>query len=232
MICKNCGNFIPPESFYCTRCGKKSACAAKETLNRFKANNIVQGILLNPYEFSLFVASTLIFIFTLTHWIKISPDFITLTSVFEAVPFFAGLSEMPQIIRNDYSILDIVNLFFTMFSSLSGVWVLPFFALFLLVAGFSILLSNALFVIFLHSNSKHINLLGKLAYLISMAAALTPFLVSFLLNSYVTSQLKEVNFPVALLDVRLFSVTISPCIIIVLCIAGLVLLKKIKKKGD
>ncbi len=232
MTCKNCGNFIPENSAYCTRCGRKAESFRDATLKRLNENKLIAEVKKSPYEVALFAISALIFIFSLTDWLTISPDFIKLTSLFESTPYFAGLSEQPLVIRSDYSILNVVNLFFMIFASFQGMWILPFFALFLLVAGFSLLLSNALFVMFLHGKSSLVNILGQLAYFISLAAGLTPFFIAFILNMSVFSEITATNFPAVLLDVRLFSVCPGPYVIILLSVAGLLLLKKLKKRGD
>ncbi len=225
MNCASCGKEISKNDVFCTGCGERLT-PFDETPP--KQNRFVAAIKARPIESVLYAICVAVFLLTVNRWITVSPSLLTLTSLNGIMPYFSGITEIPDIIRSNFSIINLVDLFFTMAQSLQGAWILPFFAVVLIVGFFAILVFISVFVVLLYSNSDRRKLFGTIAYFISIVVALIPFFVTFMLNNMVSSALFSLNIPSAFLDVRIFTVSFAPYLIILLSVAGLVFLKRLK----
>ncbi len=229
MLCRCCGSELAEDIIYCTRCGEK---IDKEPVQDSQKNRFIKAFTDRPVESALYIICIALLVCTLNGWITISPSLLTLSSLSDVMPYISNLGEMGDVLRTDFSALDIVNLFFTMFKSMQGNIFLPLAAILMIVGYFAILVLVAVFGILLYSNSKSKRLFAKLTFTISIVVAAIPFLVSFLLNNMISTMLLSANIPSAFLDVRIFTVSVFPYLIIGLSVAGLILQKKLSSKKD
>ncbi len=242
MVCRNCEKQSSEDAIYCTGCGEKLV----ETLNeqpqqpneqpqqpsaKFKDNSFVKMIVANPIRAGLYGICIALFICTLNSWITISPNLFSLTGLSDIIPFMSGFDGLSDIIRTDFSAIDLVKLFFTMFQMMQGSWVLPVAAVIMIVGYIAIIVMVSVFGVLLFSNNRVKKIFGRILFIVSICVGLVPFWISLLLNNMISSMLASVNIPPAFLDVRIFTVTVFPYLIVVLSVVGLVLIGRLVNKS-